>query len=229
MRNSSGVDSLACDGYRTVTNTKIKYCLIILILILQQHIIYSDSSYLPVILFLGDSLTAGYGIGKEHAYPALIEKKIRDANSQARVINAGISGNTTAGGLRRLNWYFRQRIDVLVIALGGNDGLRGTDPEESKRNLEKIIDRARDTYPDIRIVLAGMLVPPNMGVSYSQRFREIFPELASEKDVTLVPFLLEGVGGIKGLNLPDGIHPNAQGQKIICKNIWRVLKPLLSN
>ena len=174
-------------------------------------------------------MTAGYGIGKEHAYPALIEKKIRDANSQARVINAGISGNTTAGGLRRLNWYFRQRIDVLVIALGGNDGLRGTDPEESKRNLEKIIDRARDTYPDIRIVLAGMLVPPNMGVSYSQRFREIFPELASEKDVTLVPFLLEGVGGIKGLNLPDGIHPNAQGQKIICKNIWRVLKPLLSN
>ena len=182
----------------------------------------------PVILFLGDSLTAGYGIEKGQAYPALIEKRIHAAGHQAKVINAGVSGDTTAGGLRRLMWYFRQRIDYLVIALGGNDGLRGIDPQESKMNLDRIIDKARSEYPDIKIILAGMLVPPNMGADYSQQFRNIFSELTSKNDLALIPFLLEGVGGVKKLNLPDGIHPNVEGQKVVCDNVWRILEPLLN-
>lgn len=210
-----------------MTNYQFKCCLIFLTLLVHISDIYSDNSVSPVILFLGDSLTAGYGIEKEQAYPALIEKKIKNEKLHASVINGGVSGNTTAGGLRRLSWYFRQRIDYLVIALGGNDGLRGLDPGESKKNLNEIIVKARLKYPNIKIILAGMLVPPNMGADYSQKFRKIFPELAEEYNATLIPFLLKDVGGVKELNLPDGIHPNPKGQKIVCNNVWRILEPLL--
>ena len=211
-----------------MTNHILKRFLILIFLMCNEFNAKLATPKEPIILILGDSLTAGYGIEKNKAYPALIEKKIRDAGIRAKVINAGVSGNTTAGGLRRLNWYFRQRIDYLVIALGGNDGLRGIDPNESKKNLQNIIDNARLKYPDIEIILAGMQVPPNMGPDYSQRFREIFPELASEKKISLIPFLLEKVGGVKELNLPDGIHPNSEGQKIVSNTVWRILEPLLN-
>ena len=190
-------------------------------------LLFSANEMQRTVLFLGDSLTAGYGIDKNEAYPTLIQKKCKENNLSTRIINAGVSGSTTAGGLRRLNWYFRAHIDILVIALGGNDGLRGTDPKESFKNLQEIIDKARAKFPDIIIVLAGMMIPPNMGEEYSREFREIFPLLAAKSELYLIPFLLEGVGGIHELNLPDGIHPNEKGHQIIAENVWQIIQPLI--
>ncbi|GIV61269.1 MAG: hypothetical protein KatS3mg044_0135 [Rhodothermaceae bacterium] len=181
------------------------------------------------ILFLGNSLSAGYGLDPDQAFPALIQQKIDSLGWPFRVVNAGLSGETTAGGLRRIDWLLRQKVDVLVIELGGNDGLRGTPPEVTKANLQAIIDRTRARYPDVRIVLAGMQVPPNLGAEYTERFRELFPELARENDVALIPFLLEGVGGVPALNLPDGIHPTAEGHRIVAETVWRTLRPLLAS
>ncbi len=179
------------------------------------------------ILFLGDSLTAGYGIEKEQAYPALIKKKINEFGRTAKIINAGISGNTTAGGLRRIKWYFREHIDILLIALGGNDGLRGLNPIESKNNIQKIIVTAKETFPNIKIIIAGMQMPPNMGKDYTVLFQNIFTQIAAENNLDLVPFLLEGVGGIQAMNLADGIHPNQNGHRLLCDNVWKILKPLI--
>lgn len=186
-----------------------------------------DNQRVRTILFLGDSLTAGFGVTPEEAFPSLIEKKILQAGLRARVINAGVSGNTTAGGLRRLSWYFQQPIDILVLALGANDGLRGISPAASRANLQQIIDRAREQNPAIEIVLVGMKLPPNMGDDYSAEFTSIFPELQKANGTALVPFLLEGVGGVRTLNLPDGVHPNPQGHIVMCNNVWRVLVPFL--
>jgi len=177
------------------------------------------------IVFLGDSITAGYGLENPaaEAYPALLSEKLGPG---WRVINAGISGDTTAGGLRRVDWILRQPVDVLVIALGGNDGLRGVDPAVTRQNLQGIIDRARQKQPAIQLVLAGMQMPANMSESFAQRFRAIFPELAAKNHTALVPFLLEGVGGIAELNQADLIHPTAGGQKLVAANVWATLKPL---
>ena len=180
-----------------------------------------------VILFLGDSLTAGYGVMKEDSYPSCIEREIKNSGIQARVINAGISGNTTAGGLRRVDWYFKQRIDVLVIALGANDGLRGINPDSSKKNIQSIIEKSRSYNSNLKILLTGMKVPPSMGSDFSDKFSKIFPELARENKCTFMPFLLHNVGGHKEMNLADGIHPNPLGHQTICKNLWNQLKPLL--
>jgi acyl-CoA thioesterase I len=178
-------------------------------------------------LFFGDSLTAGYGLDPDEAFPALIQRKL-DASGRAwRVVNAGLSGETTAGGLRRLDWILRQPVDVFVIELGGNDGLRGIDPQTSRANLESMIKRVRERYPAVKVVLAGMQMPTNMGPEYTREFAAMYSDLAQKLPITLIPFLLEGVGGVPQLNLPDGIHPTAEGHKIVAETVWRALQPLL--
>ncbi|MDX1548093.1 MAG: arylesterase [Rhodothermales bacterium] len=179
------------------------------------------------VLVLGNSIAAGYGLDLDQAFPALLQQKADALGWPVDVQNAGVSGETTAGGLRRIGWLLRDRVDVLILELGGNDGLRGTDLGATKRNLQAIIDTTRARYPEAAIVLAGMQVPPNLGPQYTARFRDLYPELAAENDAALIPFLLEGVGGIASLNLPDGIHPTAEGHRIVADNVWRVLRPVL--
>ena len=179
------------------------------------------------ILFLGNSLTAGYGLQKSQAFPALVQKKIDSLGWSFEVVNAGLSGETSSGGLRRINWLLKRKVDVLVLELGANDALRGISLDLTKKNLQAIIDSTKNKYPNVKIVVAGMLAPPNLGEEYTDKFRSIFTVLA--KDALLVPFLLEGVGGVPELNLSDGIHPTAEGHKIVAENVWKVLKPLLEN
>lgn len=179
------------------------------------------------ILILGDSLAAGYGIDPDEGFPALLQKKIDAAGLKYEVINAGVSGDTTAGGLRRIDWLLRRKIDILVLELGGNDGLRGISPATTRTNLQSIIDRAKAKYPGVKVVLAGMQMPPNMGPEYTAAFRKVFPEVARQNKAALIPFLLEGVGGKPELNLPDQIHPNPEGHRIVADNVWAVLKGIL--
>lgn len=179
------------------------------------------------IVFFGDSLTAGYGVDPDEAYPALVQKKIDAAGLAWRTVNAGLSGETTAGGLRRLDWILRQRVDVFVIELGGNDGLRGIPPATTRSNLETMIQRIRQRYPDVKLVVAGMQLPTNMGPEHTREFAAIYPEVARAGGAVLIPFLLEGVGGVPSLNLPDGIHPTPQGHRIVADTVWAVLHPLL--
>jgi acyl-CoA thioesterase-1 len=180
-----------------------------------------------IILFLGNSITAGYGLDPSQAYPALIQEKIDAKRWQFKVVNAGQSGDTSAGGLSRMDWLLRNRVDILVLELGGNDGLRGLPVETTRKNLQAIIDRTRAKYPAAKIILAGMMVPPNMGRDYGQKFEAIFRDVAKKNRATLIPFVLEGVGGVPELNLSDGIHPSAKGQEMVAVNVWKVLEPLL--
>ena len=177
---------------------------------------------------MGDSLTAGLGLDPDEAYPALVQKKIDAAGLPWRVVNAGISGDTTAGGLRRLDWIMRRKFNLIVIELGANDGLRGIAPELTQANLKKLIERIRARAPDMVIVLAGMQVPANLGPEHTRRFAAIYPALAKECDVALIPFLLEGVGGHPELNQADGTHPTAEGQVKVADNVWAVVEPLLN-
>ena len=179
------------------------------------------------ILFFGDSLTAGYGLSKEEAFPALVERKLVKNGKQYKVINAGLSGETSAGGVTRIDWILRQPVDIFVLELGANDGLRGLPLESTEKNLQAIIDKVKSKNPDVKIVIAGMMVPPNMGPDYTAQFRKIFPELARDNKATLMPFLLEDVAGHEDLNLADGIHPNTSGHKIVADNIYKVISPLL--
>ncbi len=179
------------------------------------------------IVVLGDSLTAGYGLDPSDAYPARIQEKIDAAQLPFAVVNAGVSGDTSAGGLRRVNWALASGADVLIIALGGNDGLRGISPDQTADNLRGIVKKAREKSPGITVILAGMQMPGNMGQDYIERFRALFPAVAKETNSKLVPFLLEGVGGDAQLNQADQIHPNADGQKVVAANVWRVLEPVL--
>ncbi len=180
-----------------------------------------------IVLFLGNSLAAGYGLSPEEAFPNLIQNKIDAAGLPVEVVNAGVSGETTAGGLARVSWLFQQQIDVLVIELGGNDGLRGIPVAATMANLQAIIDAARAENPKVRIVLCGMKVPPNLGLSFTSRFERIFSALADKNNVALVPFLLEGVAGDPRLNLPDGIHPTPEGHRIIAETVWETLEPVV--
>lgn len=181
------------------------------------------------ILFFGDSITAGYGVDKENAYPSLIQQKIDSLGWNYKAVNAGLSGETSAGGLRRVDWMLRQRVSIFVLELGGNDGLRGIDLEATKQNLQKIIDKVEAKYPDTKIILAGMQVPPNLGPDYTQEFKMMYPDLAQKNDVGLIPFLLDGVGGDPELNQPDGIHPTTKGHQIVAETVWDTLKPILKN
>ena len=187
-----------------------------------------DSPAEKTILFFGNSLTAGYGLDPSDAYPALIQKKLDSLGYDYRVINAGLSGETTASGVTRLDWVLdRQLVDIFVLELGGNDGLRGIDLTETRRNLEAIVDSVREASAKTEIILAGMMIPPNMGERYANQFQKIFPEVAQQENIHLIPFLLQGVGGESELNQADGIHPTAEGQKIVANNVWKVLEPLL--
>ncbi len=179
------------------------------------------------LVFFGDSLTAGLGVDPDEAFPTLIQRKLDASGRVWRVVNAGLSGETTAGGLRRLDWILRQRVDIFVLGLGGNDGLRGIDPASSRSNLEAMIMRVRVRYPNAKIVLAGMQMPANMGADYTQQFAAMYPELAQKNKITLIPFLLEGVGGVASLNQADGIHPTAEGHNVVADNVWKVIKELL--
>lgn len=182
----------------------------------------------PRIIVLGDSITAGYGLTKSEAYPALLQQKIDQHQLDFVVVNAGVSGDTTAGGLNRIGWVLGQQgADVLLIALGGNDGLRGIQPAATKKNLDGIIKRARLKNPDLIILLIGMQMPDNMGESYTKEFASTFQQVAKDNQVHLLPFLLEGVGGNPTLNQTDRIHPTAEGQKIIAQHVWSSLLPLL--
>ena len=180
-----------------------------------------------VILIFGDSLTAGYVLSPEEAFPALVENQLKEAGKSCKVINAGLSGETSAGGLSRIEWVLRQPIDVFMLELGGNDGLRGLPLEQTKKNLQSIIDKVKAKNPNAKIVITGMMVPPNMGTDYTTQFKAIFPELAKKNKATLLPFLLEGVAGDEKLNLPDGIHPNIEGHKIVAKTVTKTISPLL--
>src|SRR5690606_10960218 len=181
------------------------------------------------ILFFGNSLTAGYGLDNtDDAFPGLIQKKIDSLNLPYQAVNAGLSGETTAGGNERVDWLLKQRIDIFVLELGANDGLRGLPVEETYNNLQSIIDKVKAAWPECQIVLTGMLVPPSMGQEYAENFKQIFPRLAAENELALVSFLLENVAGEVELNQEDGIHPTEQGQRIMAENVWRILHPLLS-
>lgn len=184
-----------------------------------------DSSERTIIVF-GDSIAAGYGLDSDQAFPAFIQEKVDDSGLNYRVINAGLSGETSAGGLRRVDWILQRQADIFILELGGNDGLRGIDPDLTKQNLRGIMQKVRSANPEVKILLAGMEAPPNMGDTYTSHFREIFKKLSEEADV-FMPFILEDVAGISELNLPDGIHPTEEGHKIIANNLWEYLRPML--
>jgi acyl-CoA thioesterase-1 len=179
------------------------------------------------IVFFGNSLTAGYGLSPEQAFPAIIQKKIDSLDLPYEVINAGVSGETSSGGKTRIDWILREPVDIFVLELGANDGLRGTPLSETKKNLQDIIDKVKAKYPDTKLVFAGMEIPPNMGQVYTTEFRNIYIELAAKNSMTLIPFLLEGVGGEPELNQADGIHPTAEGHLIVAENVWKQLEKLL--
>jgi acyl-CoA thioesterase I len=182
---------------------------------------------LPTVVFLGTSLTAGLGLDPEQAYPALVQAKIDSAGLRYRVVNTGVSGETSAGALRRIDWLLRDHPAVLVIETGANDGLRAQDPDSTRANIQAIIDRARALAPPPRIVLVGMEALPNYGPLYARRFRAIYPDLAKRNHLPLVPFLLAGVAGVDSLNQADGMHPTAAGQCIVAQTVWQTLGPVL--
>jgi acyl-CoA thioesterase I len=179
------------------------------------------------ILFFGNSLTAGYGLEPDESFPSLIQKKLDSMHLHFKTVNAGVSGETSAGGNGRIDWILKQPVDVFVLELGANDGLRGIPVAETKKNLQTIIDKVKAKYPHAKLVLAGMQVPPNMGQEYANNFRKLFPDLAAKNNMTLIPFLLEGVGGVRELNQQDGIHPTAEGEKVVTENVWKVLQGVL--
>lgn len=181
------------------------------------------------ILIFGNSLTAGYGLeNPNEAYPALLQKRIDSLQLPYKVINAGLSGETTAGGNGRIDWVLKNPLDIFILELGGNDGLRGIPTTETRKNLQAMIDKVKNKYPSATIILAGMQVPPSMGKKYADDFRVIYPQLAKQNNVQLIPFLLEGVGGEAKYNQKDGIHPNAAGAKIVAENVWKVLAGVLN-
>jgi acyl-CoA thioesterase-1 len=179
----------------------------------------------PIILAFGDSLTAGYGLLPEEAYPALLQRRLDEAGYRYQVVNAGVSGETSAGGLRRLEWSLTERVEVVILALGANDGLRGQPVEEMRQNLTRMIEQIERR--GARVILAGMEAPPNLGPDYTRTFREVYPDLARRYRLPLIPFLLEGIAGLPEYNQADGIHPNREGEKRLVENVWQVLQPLL--
>lgn len=181
------------------------------------------------ILFFGDSLTAGYGLSPEQAFPALVQKRLlSEGYTTYNVINAGLSGETSSGGLSRIDWILRQPVEVFILELGANDGLRGLPPEQTEKNLQAIIDKVRAKNPKVKIIIAGMMVPPNMGKVYTDKFQKVFPAIAKRNGAVFIPFILDKVAGIKNLNQSDGIHPTAEGHKIVAENVFKWLSPMLA-
>jgi acyl-CoA thioesterase-1 len=199
---------------------------VLLVIVLVTSTASAAPSADHVIVALGDSLTAGLGVGPDEAYPALLEARLRREGFDYRVVNAGVSGDTSAGGLRRLDWALRLKPAVLIVALGANDGLRGQPPDALRANLTRIVERARGA--GARVLLAGMRVPPNYGDDYARAFAAVYPSVARATGVPLAPFLLDGVAGDPRLNQADGIHPTAEGQRVIAERLWPHLRPLLA-
>jgi acyl-CoA thioesterase I len=197
------------------------------LMIIVSLMLFQQATTPKTILFFGDSLTAGYGLSTEEAFPALVEKSLNKKGKPAKVVNAGLSGETSAGGLARIDWVLRQPVDVFILELGANDGLRGLPLDQTRKNLQAIVDKVKTKYPKTKIVITGMMVPPNLGDKYTREFEAIFPELAKKNNAALIPFLLKDVAGIEKLNLPDGIHPNPEGHKIVAQNVMKVVEPLL--
>lgn len=183
----------------------------------------------PVIMFFGNSITAGYGIDQSDAFSAIIQRRLDSLGYNYRVINAGLSGETTATGLSRVDWVLKTIPEIFVLELAGNDGLRGLPLGQTKKNLLAIVDKVRAANPDVKILLAGMEVPPNMGSDYASEFRAMFPAVSKTKGVPLIPFILDKVGGEPSLNLPDGIHPTEEGHLIVAETVWKYLEPLLDS
>ncbi len=181
------------------------------------------------ILIFGNSLTAGYGLEPAEAFPTQIQNRLDSLKLPYKIINAGLSGETTSGGNSRIDWVLRNPVDIFILELGGNDGLRGIPATETRKNLQAMINKVKTKYPEAKIILAGMQVPPSMGKKYADEFRVIYPELAKQNNAALIPFLLENVGGEVKLNQKDGIHPNAIGAKIVAENVWKVLEGMLEN
>ena len=186
-----------------------------------------DEKDRPVILFFGNSITAGYGIDPEDAFSSLIQERLDSLGYDYRVVNAGLSGETTASGFSRVSWVLKTIPEVFVLELGANDGLRGIDVKETKKNLELIIRKVKEINPEVNILLAGMEVPPSIGEDYAGPFRKIFPEISESENISLIPFILDKVAGEPELNLPDGIHPTKEGHQIVTETVWSYLKPLL--
>jgi acyl-CoA thioesterase I len=183
----------------------------------------------PVILFVGTSLTAGYGLDPSDAYPARIQEKLDAAGLRYRVVNGGVSGETSAGARRRIDWLMSQPVAILVVETGANDGLRGLDPQDARANIQAIFDRAKQQAPPPKLMLIGMAAPPNLGSRYARAFSAIYPDLARQNGAVLVPFLLEGVAGIPRLNLPDGVHPTPEGHRMMADTVWKYLQPMLKS
>jgi acyl-CoA thioesterase I len=181
----------------------------------------------PVIVAFGDSLTAGFGLPEDQCFTALLQRKLDEKGYSYRVINAGVSGDTSAGGVSRIDWALEGAVKYMILELGGNDGLRGQPVAEMKKNLAEIIERAQAR--GVTVILAGMEAPPNLGEEYTSEFRQAFRDLAKKYQLTLIPFLLDNVAGRREMNQPDGIHPNAAGEKVMAENVWRTIEPLLKN
>lgn len=215
MNGNTGVGNQIFREYRIV---------LFLLLLFSSFLVLKKQK---TIIFFGDSLTAGYGLSTEQAFPFIIEQELLNRGLDYKVVNAGLSGETSAGGLNRIEWILNQPVDIFVLELGANDGLRGLPLDQTKRNLQSIIEKVEKKYPEVEIVLAGMIVPPNMGKEYSDQFSNMYLELAKDNDTIFIPFLLEGVGGYSNLNLPDGIHPNVEGHKIVAKTVLKSIENIL--
>jgi len=200
--------------------------LVLSFILMLSSLIHQTDVESKTIIFYGDSITAGYGVGIEFAFPRLIESQLDKDGFDVEIVNAGLSGETSAGGLTRIDWILNRPFDVFVLELGANDGLRGLPVNETSKNLQAIIDKVKAKYPNTQIVLAGMMVPPNMGQEYASEFESLYPQLAEKNKALLIPFLLQDVAGIAELNQPDGIHPNTQGHKIIADNLYPYFKRL---
>jgi len=225
-KNSIGVGPMVGKRICRRFNASMRYGLLALMLFcVNVSAQEADSS--RTILFYGDSLTAGYGLDREQAFPALVQARIDSLGWNFEVFNAGLSGETSAGGLRRIDWLMRRPVDVFVLELGANDGLRGIDLKSTRSNLQQIIDRVKAKNPDISLVVVGMQMTPNLGAEYTEEFQRLFPGLAKENGAALVPFLLEGVADRPELNLSDGNHPTVEGHRIVAETVWATLGPVL--
>ncbi len=202
---------------------------ILIFFLLISTSVYSQEEPKKTILIFGDSIAAGFGVEPEQAFPAVIQEKIDSVGLDYEVLNGGLSGETSAGGLRRINWVLQRKVDVMVLELGGNDGLRGIDLTSTKKNLQQIIDNALAKYPDMIILIAGMQVPPNLGIEYTNQFQSLYPDLAEENNLTLIPLILDKVGGIDKYMQPDQIHPNAAGHRVVAGTVWETLGPVIMN
>lgn len=195
--------------------------------ILLNYLVTIPGNDATTIIFFGDSITAGYGVGTDLAFPARVGEELKNNGYDVEIVNAGLSGETSAGGLTRIDWILNRNVDIFVLELGANDGLRGLPLEQTEKNLQAILDKVKAKNPDVTIIIAGMLVPPNMGNTYSRDFEAVFTRISKNNNAILIPFLLEGVAGNSVLNQPDGIHPNVKGHEIVAQTVYKQLKLIL--